>query len=193
MAGVVIWFAVVAFIVLRAMKNSNGQGKVQMHTPVAPPVQQQAPQQSVVEELQQKRARQQEVQKKRQEYMEKQKAKQQGEILARAKANAGAYAADTTLEELEESHGHSARVASTGVMEYQEQHRQEHPHDAAHVAAELDAQDGALLGKVEDLMVMGYDGKLPYERDFLGEGMDMIARFTLQPVTMNFEASKAGE
>ena len=32
---------------------------------------------------------------------------------------------------------------------------------------------------IEDLMIKGYDGKLPFERDFVGEGMDMISRFTV--------------
>ncbi len=197
MAGFVVWLVIVAAIIMRAMKRNQEEIKRQQARSAQMQTQSQvqAPQEraSVVEELQQKRVQQQEAQKRRQEYMEKQKAKQQGEILARAKANAGTYAADTTLAELEESHGHTSHVASTGVLEYQEQQKASHPHDAAHVAEELAATDGQLLGKVEDLMIMGYDGKLPYERDFLGEGLDMIARFTLQPATMNFEASKAGE
>ena len=36
----------------------------------------------------------------------------------------------------------------------------------------------SMLGSVEDLMVKGYDGNLCFERDFLGEAMDMISRFT---------------
>ena len=184
MAGIVVWFAFVAFIVLKAVNASKKQEeeKQKRTTIVQPPVQAQAvaPQQSVVDQLQQKRMQQQEMQKKKQELLEKQKAKQQGEILARAKANAGAYTADTTLIELEESHGHSGHSTSTGALEYQAKQKEAHPHDAAHVAAELDAAEGSLLSRVEDLMVMGYDGELSFERDFLGEGMDMIARFTLQ-------------
>lgn len=42
-----------------------------------------------------------------------------------------------------------------------------------------EVEDESLLGSVEDLMVKGYDGNLNFERDFVGEAMDMINRFTL--------------
>ena len=51
--------------------------------------------------------------------------------------------------------------------------------DAAHVSKHVEEQDAQLLGTVEDLMVKGYDGKLSFERDFLGEAMDMINSFSI--------------
>ena len=51
--------------------------------------------------------------------------------------------------------------------------------DAAHVSKHVEEQDAQLLGTVEDLMVKGYDGKLSFERDFLGEAMDMINSFCI--------------
>ena len=104
----------------------------------------------------------------------------QADIMARARQNVTTYAQDTTMTELEQSHGHSARVSSTGVMEYQQAQREAHPHDAAHVAAELDAREGMSMDMVEDLMVKGYDAKLSYERDFVAEAMDMINGFIYQ-------------
>lgn len=35
------------------------------------------------------------------------------------------------------------------------------------------------LGTIEDLMIKGYEGNLCFERDFLGEAMDMVTRFSL--------------
>ena len=82
-------------------------------------------------------------------------------ILERAKANAQEDAEDVTLRSLEESHGHSAHVAPAV---------HHHPEDV---------MDENVLGKVEDLMAKGYEGNLCFERDFVGEGMDMVARFSL--------------
>lgn len=82
-------------------------------------------------------------------------------ILQRAQANTNEDKEDVTLRSLEESHGHSARVAPAV---------HHHPEDII---------PENMLGKVEDLMVKGYEGNLCFERDFVGEGMDMVARFSL--------------
>ena len=47
------------------------------------------------------------------------------------------------------------------------------------VAEDIKSDD--ILLSITDLMVKGYDGKLCFERDFLGEAMDMISHF--QPPT----------
>ena len=86
----------------------------------------------------------------------------QSNIVERAKQNAKAYVPDVTLETLEAEHQHSERVAP-----------------AVHVDIEHDIDLGeSMLGSVEDLMVKGYDGNLCFDRDFVGEGLDMIGRFT---------------
>jgi len=82
-------------------------------------------------------------------------------ILQRARANAEEDKEDVTLRSLEESHGHSAHV-SPAVHH--------HPEDIL---------TDNMLGTVEDLMVKGYEGNLCFERDFVGEAMDMVARFSL--------------
>ncbi len=107
-------------------------------------------------------------------------------ILERAKNNTAKYQDDSTKEQLESEHGHSESMKSTGALEYAAAQKKAHPHDAAHVAKELAMQDGALLGTVEDLMVKGFDGSLSFERDFVGEGMDMINSFCVPQ--MEFES-----
>lgn len=81
-------------------------------------------------------------------------------ILQRAKANADEDKVDVTLHSLEESHGHSAHVAP--ALHY-------HPEDEI-----LDNY----LEKIQDLIVKGYEGNLCFERDFVGEAMDMVNRFS---------------
>ncbi len=82
-------------------------------------------------------------------------------ILERAMANADEDKVDVTLHTMEAEHNHSERVAPA-------QHH--HPEDVI---------PENMLGTVEDLMVKGYDGNLCFERDFVGEAMDMISRFTV--------------
>lgn len=97
-------------------------------------------------------------------------------IVQRAKANTKKYEADETLHELESEHKHSEKVSSAEaayVAKDREEHMKMHMEPAAY------AEDENLLGSVEDLMVKGYDGNLSFERDFVGEAMDMINRFTL--------------
>ena len=83
-------------------------------------------------------------------------------ILQRAKANADEDKVDVTLETMETEHNHSERVSAA---------IHHHPEDIL---------TDSMLGKIEDLMVKGFDGNLCFERDFVGEGLDMISRFTYQ-------------
>jgi hypothetical protein len=100
------------------------------------------------------------------------------EIVTRAKENSAKYAdLDLTLEELETEHEHSERVSPAGGR-----HESVSETKKAHTAPEekgnfIEEED--ILGSVEDLMVKGYDGNLSFERDFVGEAMDMINTFTL--------------
>ena len=83
-------------------------------------------------------------------------------IVERAKANTDAKKPDVTLETMEAEHNHSERVSA--AVHY-------HPEDIL---------PESMLGTVEDLMVKGFDGNLCFERDFVGEGLDMISRFSYQ-------------
>jgi hypothetical protein len=100
------------------------------------------------------------------------------EIVTRAKENSARYAdLDITLEELETEHEHSEHVSPAGGR-----HGSVSETKKAHTAPEnvgsfIEEED--ILGSVEDLMVKGYDGNLSFERDFVGEAMDMINTFTL--------------
>ena len=37
--------------------------------------------------------------------------------------------------------------------------------------------DCDLMKEVQDLIVMGYQGKMPYQRDFIGEAEEMLNRY----------------
>lgn len=82
-------------------------------------------------------------------------------ILQRAKANAEEDKDDVTLRSLEESHGHSAHVAP-----------------AVHNHPEVEIS-GNSVEKIQDLIVKGYEVDLCFERDFVGEAMDMVNRFSM--------------
>uniref|UniRef100_UPI00405672E0 hypothetical protein n=1 Tax=Agathobacter sp. TaxID=2021311 RepID=UPI00405672E0 len=84
-------------------------------------------------------------------------------ILERAKENAAEEAMDETLHSMQARHGHLESMSSANHM---------HPEDML---------PGNVLGTVSDLMAKGYEGNLYFERDFVGEAMDMIGRF--QPPT----------
>lgn len=98
------------------------------------------------------------------------------DIVQRAKANTKKFEADETLHELETEHKHSEHVSSAEAA-YVAKDRAEHL--KMHIEPAPRVEDENLLGSIEDLMVKGYDGNLSFERDFLGEAMDMINRFTL--------------
>ena len=82
-------------------------------------------------------------------------------ILQRAKANTDEDKDDVTLRSLEEWHGHSAHVAP-----------------AVHNHPEDEIPENS-LEKIQDLIVKGYEGNLCFERDFVGEAMDMVNRFSM--------------
>ena len=97
------------------------------------------------------------------------------DIVQRAVKNNARFADDTTQKELETMHGHS---------EPQQKMPQEHSRNcqtlhtkAADGAKIIEAETQSMFGSVEDLIAMGYSGNLEFERDFLGEGLDMINNF----------------
>lgn len=97
------------------------------------------------------------------------------DIVQRAMKNNARFADDTTQKELEAMHGHS---------EAQQRMAQEHSRNcqtlhskAADGAKIIEAETQSMFGSVEDLIAMGYSGNLEFERDFLGEGLDMINNF----------------
>ena len=79
----------------------------------------------------------------------------------------------------------NARFAAMhGHSEAQQRMTQEHSRNcqtlhtkAADGAKIIEAETQSMFGSVEDLIAMGYSGNLEFERDFLGEGLDMINNF----------------
>ena len=97
------------------------------------------------------------------------------DIVQRAVKNNARFADDTTQKEIEMMHGHS---------EAQQRIKQEHSRNcqtlhskAADGAKVIEAETQSMFGSVWDLIAMGYSGNLEFERDFLGEGLDMINNF----------------
>ena len=97
------------------------------------------------------------------------------DIVQRAVKNNARFADDTTQKEIETMHGHS---------EAQQSLAQEHSRNcqtlhtkAADGAKIMEAETQSMFGSVDDLIAMGYSGNLEFERDFLGEGLDMINNF----------------
>lgn len=105
------------------------------------------------------------------------KSAQPTNIVDRAKQNANKYTEDTTLEQLEKEHKHSERESKAEaayVAKEREEHRKLHTEPIPPVEEE------SLLGSVQDLMIKGYDGNLSFERDFVGEAMDLLNSFTVR-------------
>ena len=97
------------------------------------------------------------------------------DIVQRAVKNNARFADDTTQKELETMHGHSEaqqRMAQEHSRNCQTLHNK-----AADGAKIIEAETQRMFGSVEDLIAMGYSGNLEFERDFLGEGLDMINNF----------------
>lgn len=97
------------------------------------------------------------------------------DIVQRAVKNNARFADDTTQKELEAMHGHSEaqqRLAQEHSRNCQTLHNK-----AADGAKIIEAETQSTFGSVEDLIAMGYSGNLEFERDFLGEGLDMINNF----------------
>lgn len=94
-------------------------------------------------------------------------------ILQRAKGNVAEEKEDITLKTMEAEHQHSERVSAAV---------HHHPEDII---------PENMLGTIEDLMIKGYDGNLCFERDFVGEAMDMISRFTVPTDVPDFSKKDA--
>lgn len=97
------------------------------------------------------------------------------DIVQRAVKNNARFADDTTQKELEAMHGHSEaqqRLAQEHSRNCQTLHTK-----AADGAKIIEAETQSMFGSVEDLIAMGYSGNLEFERDFIGEGLDMINNF----------------
>lgn len=97
------------------------------------------------------------------------------DIVQRAVKNNARFADDTTQKELEAMHGHS-EAQQRMAQEYSRNCQTLHT-KAADGAKIIEAETQSMFGSVEDLIAMGYSGNLEFERDFLGEGLDMINNF----------------
>lgn len=97
---------------------------------------------------------------------------QKPDIVQRAVANNARFEEDTTREDIEAMHGHSEAEHKVAM---------EHSRNCRTLGKDnnnsIEAESQSMFGSVEDLIAMGYSGNLEFERDFLGEGLDMINNF----------------
>lgn len=95
------------------------------------------------------------------------------DIISRAKNNADKLKEDTTLTEIESFHKHSEKQVAKPV---------EHSQVCqSHLQNDNVIEPGeSVLGSIEDLMIKGYSGNMKFERDFVGEALDMVANFSIQ-------------
>lgn len=157
---VIIWAIILgAIFYINKKSKSAGSKNTQPNKPRPQPQMQQRAQQPQRQQMQQRVQPQQ----------------SNPDIVQRAVKNNARFADDTTQKELEAMHGHS---------EAQQRMAQEHSRNcqtlhtkAADGAKIIEAETQSMFGSVEDLIAMGYSGNLEFERDFLGEGLDMINNF----------------
>lgn len=97
---------------------------------------------------------------------------QKTDIVQRAVANNARFEEDITREAIEAMHGHSEAEHKVAM---------EHSRNCQTLGKDsnnsVEAESQSMFGSVEDLIAMGYSGNLEFERDFLGEGLDMINNF----------------
>lgn len=157
---IIIWAIILgAIFYINKKSKSAGSKNTQPNKPRPQPQMQQRAQQPQRQQMQQRVQPQQ----------------SNPDIVQRAVKNNARFADDTTRKELEAMHGHS---------EAQQRMAQEHSRNcqtlhtkAADGAKIIEAETQSMFGSVDDLIAMGYSGNLEFERDFLGEGLDMINNF----------------
>lgn len=95
---------------------------------------------------------------------------QQNDILTRATANV----MENQQDELQSTSDAAKRDAAMMV-------------DAQRLADAIDIESTSeLMQDVNEMIVMGYQPKLSFERDFIAEGMEMLTRFEMPNTAQNF-------
>ena len=101
-------------------------------------------------------------------------------IVEKAKMNNAKLAQDETLKEIEALHSHQEKHEAEKVQ-----------HSAACQTLKTDADailaEESVLGTIDELMAKGYSGNLNFDRDFVGEAMDMISSFTVPDMVPDYE------
>ena len=101
-------------------------------------------------------------------------------IVEKAKMNNAKLAQDETLKEIETLHSHQEKHEAEKVQ-----------HSAACQTLKTDADailaEESVLGTIDELMAKGYSGNLNFDRDFVGEAMDMISSFTVPDMVPDYE------
>ena len=195
MAGMIIWFVVVMYIVIRCINTSKKNAK--LAKPNVPRKQEMVkqitgaqmnrtnPQQRTGNwsgNVQYGRSASQQSRRTAQQQRTTRRPQQENSILQKAKANASRQFDDDTLEARGSVDINKVPLGDE-IMKDKAQARHIHSeHELSH-QAELKNQAGVddfdtyhLIDEVNDLIVKGYSGNLKFERDFLSEATDMLKR-----------------
>lgn len=203
MAGGIIWFAVVVFIVIRALNSAKkNSGQTKPNTPRRPEQanRRREPQKNPgtpgqtagkwtapqTKTSQRQSARPpQKSGSAPQQYRAQQTARrsvQENSILQKAKANADQQFAEDALA-ARGSADLNQVPSGEEIMKDKAQARHIHSEHENNHDVELRSQPGVddfdtyhLIDEVNDLIVKGYSGNLQFERDFLSEAADMLNR-----------------
>lgn len=156
MMGIIVWIIVLGVIISNVKK---GQKSVKTDAPSQPNV----------------------PQKKQPVVKQQRVSKPKTDILARAAANVS--------EDFEEKQSASEEIVKDLVNKKLERMTKTQMVQEADVAAEVDLykvfdvpqmqQESELMKTVSDIMVKGVNTELPFQRDFVAEGMEMINSMTL--------------
>lgn len=109
---------------------------------------------------------------------------EQADILSRANKNAQSYQEDILHEEQCGENLDNAQMHNEKLHNSVETYTQMHKVDFT----EYDQE--SILGDLNDLLVKGYSGSLDFDRDFVGEAVDMLNSFTIPdelPKEMNLQ------
>lgn len=172
MEGLIIWLIILGFAIYNSKKKNNAK-KAGEHSQNYQP--QQSNQQELKNRLQQKYAGaatranatpvRQNVPYRAPQQRPVQQAPQQNDIMSRAVANVKV----NEVDELERSQPATATNAMSA--------------DVHNLMGMVDvAKSSELMAQLNDLMIMGYQADLSFERDFIAEGVDMLNSYELPEI-----------
>lgn len=106
----------------------------------------------------------------------------QSELKQRLQQKYGTQGAAQPAKKLTQPGQRAAQLTSEN-MQAERQQNMDILHRATENVAEFDRVDVLeetdFMNQVNDLMIMGYSGKLSYERDFVAEGIEMLNQFNM--------------
>lgn len=182
MIGIIIWIAIIVYIVIKCTNNAK---KKQQVKPNVPRTQQVKPNVSRMQQVKPNVPQKHYPKGQLPQPKKTQQPQNNGAILQKAKENANQNFSNDTIKargaaELDRIPNGEEIVKDKAKAQHHHREHEMHSHEA-----ELRNQPGLddydtyhLIDEVQDLIVKGYDGNLSFERDFLAEATDMLNAMT---------------